>query len=91
LKSVELPATGAALVDCHPVGGRHVADRLAPEAKEVADADDERTEKHALQTRALKTTRQTPSLPRLDTVRIVTAFTSFRLRGSCENPKYAHR
>src|ERR1700689_1097483 len=57
LKSVELPATGTALVDCHPAGGRQVVERSAPEAKAVADADDERTGTHALKTRAQKTTR----------------------------------
>ena len=73
LKSVELPATATALVDCQPSGGRHVAERTAPVAGDAPDADDERTETHAVKMSALVTTRNTPSRPRLDVDRRVKA------------------
>ncbi len=77
LRSVELPGTGTARVDCQPTGGRQLVEEASPVAAKATGDGDEEADEQAVSTSEL--TRSTPTPSRLgpDEVRLVKALTSF--------------
>ena len=82
VRSVELPGTGSARVDCQPTGGRQMVEEVTPVVVNAVGAGDEPADAHAVNASELARSRPTPKRNRPDEVRMVNATTSFRARRS---------